>query len=181
VRRDLSSIGRMRWFLALLAVTICPSCGTAQPEAPPSLLPDPQLARQALQDALEEWRTSPLADTTSPSRKSMIFVDQQRRPGQKLREFAVLGDSVVDNCRRYVVRLSLAEPDESLLAAYYVFDRQPIWVYRVEDFDMMMHMDMAPEDSPRSGHVLGSEEPPRAVSGERERERGEISTAKKAS
>jgi hypothetical protein len=47
-----------------------------------------------------------------------------------------------------VVRLNLAEPDETVLAAYFVFDRMPVWVYRVEDFDMMMHMDMAPDDAP---------------------------------
>ena len=181
MRRDSRPIRRVGWFIGVLAVIVCAGCGTRQPDAPRSLLPDPQIARRALEDALEEWRASPSTDTTSASRKSMIFVDQQRRPGQKLREFAVLGDSVVDNCRRYVVRLSLAEPDESLLAAYYVFDKQPIWVYRAEDFDMMMRMDMAPEDGPPSGGVLGSEEPPKAVSRNRDRERGEVNTAKKAS
>ena len=111
-------------------------------------MPDPQIARRALEDALEEWRTSPETDSTAATGRSMIFVDQQRRPGQKLREFAVLGATVVDNCRRFVVRLSLAEPEESMLAAYYVFDKSPIWVYRVEDFDMMMHMDSMPDDVP---------------------------------
>ncbi len=56
---------------------------------------------------------------------------------------------MVDNLRRFVVRLSLAEPEESTLAAYYVFGRvgnDPIWVYRAEEFDMMMNMDMAPDD-----------------------------------
>jgi hypothetical protein len=72
----------------------------------------------------------------------VIFVDHERQPGQKLREFTVLGDSEVDNLRRFVARLSLAEPDESILAAYYVFGSNPVWVYRAEEFDRMMNMDM---------------------------------------
>ena len=68
-----------------------------------------------------------------------MFVDQQRRPGRRLRAFAILGESESESCRRFLVKLSLAEPDESILAAYYVFGQDPIWVYRSEDFDMIMH------------------------------------------
>jgi hypothetical protein len=104
-----------------------------------------RFARQAVESAMEEWRADPLADTTSATRQTMIFVDQQRGPGQQLREYAILGATEVDNCRRFVVRLALAKPDESMLAAYYVFGKDPIWVYRSEDFDMMMHMDSMPD------------------------------------
>ncbi len=71
-----------------------------------------------------------------------MFVDQSRQPGQRLREFTVLGEaSGVDGCRRFQVKLALENPDESILASYYVFGQGPIWVYRAEDFEMMMHMD----------------------------------------
>lgn len=135
--------GHLITFAAVLAT----SCGPGSQPPRRDLVPDPEFARRALQQALDEWRRSPESSMTANGR-SLIFVDQQRRPGQKLREYTILGDSVVDNCRKYVVRLSLAEPDETLLAAYYVFDRMPVWVYRVEDFDMMMHMAMAPDDAP---------------------------------
>ena len=39
------------------------------------------------------------------------------------------------------MKLALEQPDESILASYYVFGQGPIWVYRAEDFEMMMHMD----------------------------------------
>jgi hypothetical protein len=78
-----------------------------------------------------------------------MFVDQQRRPGQHLRSFALLGESEVEGCRRIQVKLSLEEPIESRLAAYYVFGQDPMWVYRTEDFDMIMHWECAvPADSP---------------------------------
>jgi hypothetical protein len=68
-------------------------------------------------------------------------VDQQRQPGRPLRAFAVLGDSELEGCRQFTVKLELAEPDETSLVAYNVFGQGPTWVYRREDFDMIMHWD----------------------------------------
>jgi hypothetical protein len=80
-----------------------------------------------------------------------MFVDQQRQPGQRLREFSVLGETPgVKGCRRFVVKLSLQEPDESILASYYVFGEGPVWVYRAEDFDMILHMDKSMMPDPQS-------------------------------
>jgi hypothetical protein len=39
------------------------------------------------------------------------------------------------------VKLSLDHPAESVLATYVVFGRSPRWVYRLEDFNMIMHWD----------------------------------------
>lgn len=132
------------WLVAFLAM-VAPSCDPGPRPAPPSLLPDPVVARRAVEDALGEWRSAPEADTAAAGRP-LIFLDRQRQPGQRLVAFTVLGQTEVDNCRRFVVRLSLDGPEETVLAAYYVFGKDPIWVYRAEDFEMMMHMDMAPDD-----------------------------------
>jgi hypothetical protein len=93
-----------------------------------------------------------------------MFVDQQRQPGQRLRDFTVLGESPgAEGYRQLLVKLSLEEPDESLLVSYYVFGQGPIWVYRAEDFDMLMHMDksMMP-DPPSATAASGPEDRPRA-------------------
>ena len=145
--RYLGSFRGGAWLVVVFATMIAPSCNREPTQPPPSLLPDLNVARRAVEDALEEWRDSPGASTTTPGRR-MMFIDDQRQPGQQLLAFEILGQTEVDNCRRFVVRLSLTEPDESVLAAYYVFGADPIWVYRAEDFDMMMHMDMTPEDAP---------------------------------
>ena len=84
-------------------------------------------------------------------------MDQQRRPGQRLVAFALLGESESEGCRRFQVKLSLAEPEESRLVAYYVFGENPIWVYRSEDFDMIMHWECPP---PADAPVTA--EPPRS-------------------
>jgi hypothetical protein len=77
-------------------------------------------------------------------------VDQQRRPGQQLRGYNVLGESESESGRRFLVKLSLAEPDKSVMAAYYVFGQDPVWVYRTEDFDMLMHWEHPMSDESKS-------------------------------
>jgi hypothetical protein len=127
--------------IVAFAIVFCPSCRQDGRPDPRGRLTDPQAARRAVESALEEWRKSPPHDLTTPTIRPVMFADQQRRPGRRLREFAVLGEAEMDGCRRFQVKLSLADPDESILTAYYVFGQDPIWVYRAEDFDMIMHMD----------------------------------------
>jgi hypothetical protein len=145
-----SNIRSLGWLLSGLALVICSSCGTTSRPDPERYLPDPEAARRAVEESLEAWRQSPEIDNTSSKPRPVVFVDQTRKPGQRLREFAILGVSPgSDGCRRFKVKLALAEPDESKLVSYYVFGQGPIWVYRAEDFEMMMHMDpMTKADAP---------------------------------
>jgi hypothetical protein len=154
MHRRPSAIPIAGWLVAVLAVSICPSCRRdSRPPDPRGRLPDARVARQAVERSLEEWRDSPPLDLTTPKARPVMFVDQQRRPGRRLRGFAILSESEMEGYRRFQVRLSLADPDESILAAYYVFGQDPIWVYRAEDFDMIMHMDksMMSEPDPAAG------------------------------
>jgi hypothetical protein len=141
MHRRPSAIPIAGWLIAVLAVSICPSCRRDSRPDPRGRLPDARVARRAVERSLEGWRDSPPLDLTTPKVRPVLFVDQQRRPGRRLLDFAILGESEAEGCRRFRVRLSLADPDELVLAAYYVFGEDPIWVYRSEDFDMIMHMD----------------------------------------
>ena len=59
-----------------------------------------------------------------------MFVDQQRQPGQRLRQFTVLGEyRGEESFRRYLVKLELDQPNETKHAFYYVFGQGPLWVY----------------------------------------------------
>ena len=157
--------------IVILAVCIGSSCRQeSRPPDPRGRSPDARAARRAVERSLEEWRDSPPRDVTTPKARPVMFVDQQRRPGRRLRAFAILGESEAEGCRRFQVRLSLADPDESILAAYYVFGEDPIWVYRAEDFDMIMHMDksMMPAAGPAAG-APGPGGEPRAEPGRPDR------------
>lgn len=150
MKRHLSSIRNLVWLSSGLAVVICSSCGTASRPDPERYLPNPGDARRAVEESLEGWRNVPAPESTAAKAGPVTFVDQTRKPGQRLREFAILGVAAgVDGCRRFQVKLALEEPDETIFASYYVFGQGPIWVYRAEDFEMMMHMDpMTKEASP---------------------------------
>jgi hypothetical protein len=149
VRKFSPSIRIANSLICGLAVLICASCGPASPPDPERYLPDPRDARRAIEDSLEAWRKSPELERTTPKIQPVMFVDQSRKPDQRLREFQILGESAgIDGCRRFQVKLALEQPSESVLASYYVFGQGPIWVYRAEDFEMMMHMDPMIKEGP---------------------------------
>jgi hypothetical protein len=173
MHRRPSAIPSPGWIVGVFALAFCPSCHRDSRPDPRSRLPDAPAARRAVESALAEWRESPPLDLTTPNIRPVMFVDQQRRPGRRLHGFAVLGESEADGCLRFRVRLSLADPDESILADYCVFGKGPIWVYRAEDFDMIMHMDksmMSTPDGAAGAHEPGDES--KAEPGHREPDHG---------
>jgi hypothetical protein len=141
------------WLLGAFAVGFGPSCTSDPPPPDPGrFLTDPQAARDALEKSLNAWRESPDIERTANVVKPIMFVEQQQPAGQRLSGFEILGEtSGYEGYRRFLARLSLEDPEEAITAAYYVFGQGPIWVYRAEDFDMIMHMDksmMAPPPDP---------------------------------
>jgi hypothetical protein len=162
VPRAISSVRYFGWLIGCLAVVISASCGPAASPDSERYLPDPRAARRAIEESLEAWRKSPQLERTTPKIQPVMFVDQSRKPDQRLREFEILGEAPgADGCRRVQVKLSLEEPTESILASYYVFGQGPIWVYRAEDFEMMMHMDpMTTVETPAAGASAQSSESP---------------------
>ena len=123
---------KIDWLIGLSILTLCSSCGPNASRGVQALLPSSALARGAVESALGAWRDAPeLPATASPAAK-LIFVDQQRPQKQRLRSFTVLNESESEGCRRFQVKLYLAEPEESRVATYCVFGEDPIWVYRSE-------------------------------------------------
>lgn len=160
-RCRLSSYCRALLFAVTLVIS-CSSCGAGSTSISQGPLPDPAVARRAVETSLRNWHDSPDLPTTSKPSPSIVFVDQQRRPGRRLGAYAVLGKSESESGHRFLVKLSLAEPDESILVAYYVFGKDPIWVYRSEDFDMMMHWEHPmPADPPAPAEPPKSENTPK--------------------
>lgn len=159
--RSRRPIGRVIGLLAGgLAVVICPACGSGSRPDRGHKLPEAGVARQAVEKALSAWRDSPEIDRTTATIRPIMFVEQQQPPGQKLRAFEVLGETPGyedEGYRRILVRLSLDNPEQSVVAAYFVFGQGPIWVNRAEDFEMIMHMDksMMPPPTPTAGGVAG--------------------------
>ena len=102
-------------------------------------MPDWEEARQSLESALIKWRDAPSPVPESLDSPSVMFVDKQRRPGQRLKSFAILGRSEVENARQFTVRLDLDPKETGDLVRYNVFGRKPVWIFRLEDYERISH------------------------------------------
>lgn len=78
----------------------------------------------------------------------MKFVDQHRKPGQKLVAYEVLGDVEVENARQFAARLELSGETEPALVRYNVFGINPTWVFRLEDYELISHWEHKMDDPP---------------------------------
>lgn len=148
---DASLLRVAGWFLCLLAVVAHPGCDTAPRPDRARYLPAPAVAREAVEKALGAWQDSAQIERTTTTIRPIMFVEQQQPAGQRLLGFEILGETPGyqdEGYRRYMVRLNLADPDDSVVAVYHVFGEGPVWVYRAEDFEMIMHMDKSMMPAP---------------------------------
>ncbi|QDV36218.1 hypothetical protein [Tautonia plasticadhaerens] len=151
MRRRSGRIPVIDWLLSGLAALSCASCGSDHRAERGRELPEPEAALRAVESALRSWQDDPQVERTTTTTRPVMFVEQQQPPGQRLLRFDILGETPGyegEGYRRFLARLSLAEPDDSVVATYYVFGRDPVWVYRTEDFEMIMHMDASMMPAP---------------------------------
>jgi hypothetical protein len=132
-------------FFLIVAWLACCGCGTPPPNTD-RFVPSPETGQQALAAALRAWQDG----RSTPANLDGIevnFVDTHRKPGQRLRRFAILGETPGDGPRCFAVRLWLEEPTEEIRVRYVVWGINPLWVSRHENYLMMIHWVCA-EDTP---------------------------------
>jgi hypothetical protein len=118
------------------------AAGCSSSSDPGRYIPPEDKARQALEAALTGWRNgAPAGAVPGTSGPVVQFVDSHRGPGQRLKEYTVLGMAPGDGPRVFTVRLALDAPAADVKARYVVFGIDPVWVIRHEDFDMINHWD----------------------------------------
>jgi hypothetical protein len=79
-----------------------------------------------------------------------VFADKSRSPETRLRSFSILGETEIENARQFTVRLTLDGDDAPRLVRYNVLGRDPVWVFRLEDYEMISHWQ----------HPMNEEPPP---------------------
>jgi hypothetical protein len=107
--------------------------------------PEAEVARKSLEAALTAWRDGRPIGALEGDTPPVRMVDSSWRSGEKLESFEVLGEEDVDGRKEFSVRLTMKEPRGEKEARYIVHGRDPIWVYRGEDFARAMDMDHQPE------------------------------------
>ena len=140
--------------LALGVLLSAPAgCGSDTARYAPTM----DVARKSLEAALTAWRDGRPMGTLEGDTPPVRVVDSSWRSGEKLEAFQVLGEGDADGRKEFTVRLTMKEPRGEKEARYIVHGRDPIWVYRGEDFARAIDMGNQPESSrPRR--------PPRTIS-----------------
>jgi hypothetical protein len=102
-------------------------------------------AHGALDSALSAWRDGkpygPLDGTTR-----VQIADSAWQSGEVLESFEIGEEKDEgDSTKQFEVRLKLKKPAGEKSVHYFVHGRDPVWVYREEDYKRMVNMDNNPE------------------------------------
>jgi hypothetical protein len=101
--------------------------------------PPEQAARKALETALTAWQNGePMG--RFPGTPSVQVQDVHWQRGQRLQSFEILNAEAGSGPRVFSVRLNMKEPAAEEVVRYYVVGKEPLWVYRQEDYDKLSGM-----------------------------------------
>ncbi|MGH8165486.1 MAG: hypothetical protein ACREP1_14250 [Rhodanobacteraceae bacterium] len=104
-------------------------------------IPSAARAEEALDQVLSAWKrgepAGPLAYASAPI--AIQVADSTRRPGQRLADYELLGEISGEGPRTFAVRLQLDNPSERREVRYYLVGIDPLWVFRQEDYDAIVH------------------------------------------
>lgn len=116
---------------------ISSGCGTKAPNFTPSL----ETAEDAVRRCLDKWKAGEPPGELPGTHPLIHVTDGGRKPGQTLRSYQIQGEARGASGRTIAVTLHLDNPAEVLKARYIVLGIDPLFVFRQEDFDLLMHWD----------------------------------------
>jgi hypothetical protein len=128
----------MKRRLLALAILLLGAAGCGRPGYD-RYIPAEATARQALEAALGAWQEGRPPGRIDGFAAPIEVVDTHRRPGQRLVAFAVLGEVPGSAPRCFAVRLTFDNPGEQQKVRFVVVGKEPLWVLRQDDYDMMAH------------------------------------------
>lgn len=133
------------WLLICLAGCAKPSDGAAR------FRPAAETARAAVTAALQDWQTGHApGDVPADLGVAVRLVDNHRLKGQRLVKFTMLGEVPGDGPRSLGARLTFADPAEERVIRFYVVGVDPLWIFRQEDYDLLLHWDHQMEPNAKS-------------------------------
>jgi hypothetical protein len=139
----------LRW---LAVASVAAGCGDA-PKGPPEFVaPDLQPSKAALVASLDAWKGGRRDSGVVIGSRPAVGVVDAARGDRPLLDYEVVGPlMVVGKARPFAVRLVLGEPRETVATRYLVMGKDPLWVFRQDDFDRMIHWEHrmdGPESKP---------------------------------
>lgn len=122
-------------------------------------MPASDLARTALEAVLADWKAGLPPGPVDRLKVKVQITDNQRKPGQLLEDFEILGEVPGATTRCFAVRLKLREPIAEEKVRYAVFGIDPLWVFRQEDLEMLGHWEHPMEPAEPASSQPAAEEP----------------------
>jgi hypothetical protein len=119
---------RTSYFVLLLGSVGC-SSGYSK------YVPAEDVSRQALETALTAWQNGKPSGEIADTSPSLHAVDSRWRAGVKLRSFEILQEEQGEGgLPVFSVRLTLSKPAGQQVVRYVIVGRDPLWVYREDDY-----------------------------------------------
>lgn len=157
---------RGRLLLCAWLTCAAAGCAPAEPSAEQAarstdrFVPSPAEAETALRAVFEAWRRGEppgLVPNTSPA---VHITDTFRKPGETLVDYHILGEVPSERPRCFAVDLRF-DPERIERARFNVVGIDPLWVFRLEDVELLAHwehkMESAePGDEPIKGAETGA-------------------------
>ena len=97
-------------------------------------IPSGGTARQSLEAALTAWQQGQRPGRIEAVSPPVQAADCKWQAGQKLGGFEILQEEPGDGPRWFVVRLKLRQPSGEQVVRYVVVGRDPVWVFREDDY-----------------------------------------------
>ena len=111
--------------------------------------PSRERAEAAMIKAMDAWQAGQPAGELPESKPLIHVTDNHHQRQRGLDEYRILGEKVTRSGRAYIVELTLKSPEEKVKTEYVVVGIDPLWVFRREDYDLLMHWDHRMPDLPQ--------------------------------
>jgi hypothetical protein len=131
-------------YLGLIAavplVNLLAGCGASHARFTPTT----NEARTSLETALTAWRDGKPCGPIEATPPVQIS-DSAWQAGQQVESFEIGEEKDEgDGTKQFVVAVKMKKPPGDQSVRYYVHGRDPVWVYREEDYKRMINMDNNP-------------------------------------
>jgi hypothetical protein len=141
---------RIPFVPVLLLLGATAGCGASNAQFTPSS----NEARSSVEAALTAWKDGkPVGEieATPPVR----VVDSAWQGGQQIDSFEIGEEKEVDGTKQFAVKLLMKKTQKSEDVRYVVHGRDPVWVYREEDYLRTLNMENNPAPPPTSKSGAG--------------------------
>ncbi len=154
-QQDVGRAVRCIWATLFCAALSLSGCGTRRTNA--DYIPSPRASHEALSIVLDAWKAGQPAGPVAGSSPVVHMTDSSRVSGQILDEYEILGNVPSNAPCCLAVKLKLSNPTEVKRERYVIVGIDPLWIFRHEDYDMLLHWEhqMAAEPDKVSDSAAG--------------------------